>query len=181
MIAVSDTGPILYLSLINCTELLPQIFEKVLIPRAVADELSDTATPPKASALIEHKPDWLHICDVPSTDPSLHHLGVGEQQSITLAGSVGADVLLTDDRAAKNFATQVANIAASGTIGVLYEAAMDDLVRFTPADFDESVQRLLATNFRRTRTLLEAIENLSRKLHGAEDLSPRGPVKPPAL
>jgi predicted nucleic acid-binding protein len=143
MIAVSDTGPILYLSLINCTELLPQIFEKVLIPRAVADELSDTATPPKASALIEHKPDWLHICDVPSTDPSLHHLGVGEQQSITLAGSVGADVLLTDDRAAKNFATLVANIAASGTIGVLYEAAMDDLVPFTPADFDESVQRLL--------------------------------------
>ena len=53
MIAVSDTGPILYLSLINCTYLLPQIFEKVLIPRAVADKLSDTATPPKASALIE--------------------------------------------------------------------------------------------------------------------------------
>jgi hypothetical protein len=28
MIAVSDTGPLLYLALIECTKLLPQIFGK---------------------------------------------------------------------------------------------------------------------------------------------------------
>lgn len=165
MIAVSDTGPLLYLTLIDYTELLPHIFESVLIPHAVADELSDPSTPAQAAALIQHCPPWLHICDVPSTHPSLHHLGRGEQQAITLAGSVGADVLLTDDRAAKNLATQVLNIAASGTIGILYEAAVDDLIPFTEANFDESVERLLATNFRRTRTLLKSIDELSRKLH----------------
>jgi hypothetical protein len=93
MIAVSDTGPLLYLSLINRTELLPQIFEKVLIPRAVAEELSDTSTPQEASALIEHGPLWLQIRDVPMTSLSLEHFGRGEQQAITLAVSVGADVL----------------------------------------------------------------------------------------
>jgi uncharacterized protein len=165
MIAVSDTGPLLYLSLIDCIDLLPLIFEKVLIPHAVADELSDPSTPAEASALIEHRPRWLHIYDVPSTDPSMYHLGRGEQQAIALARSVGADVLLTDDRAAKGFATQVMNIAASGTIGVLYEAAIDDLIPFTAWNFDESVERLLATNFRRPRTLLESIDELSRKLH----------------
>jgi predicted nucleic acid-binding protein len=165
MIAVSDTGPLLYLSLINRTELLPQIFEKVLIPPAVAEELSDTSTPQEASALIERCPLWLQIRDVPMTSLSLEHFGRGEQQAITLAASVSADVLLIDDRAAKDFATQVVNLAASGTIGVLYEAAMDELIPFTAADFDESVQRLLTTNFHRTKTLLNAIHELSRKLH----------------
>jgi predicted nucleic acid-binding protein len=170
MIAVSDTGPLLYLSLINCTELLPQIFEKVLIPHAVADELSDISTPAQASALIERCPPWLRICDVPSTDPSLLHLGRGEQQAISLAGSAGADVLLTDDRAAKGLATQIMHIAASGTIGVLYEAAINDQIPFTAANFDRSVERLLTTNFRRTQTLLESIEKLSRKLHQGKTL-----------
>src|ERR1039457_5579544 len=68
---------LLYLSLIYCTELLPRIFEKVLIPQAVADELSDPSAPAQAAALIEHRPLWLHVCDVPATDPFLHHLGRG--------------------------------------------------------------------------------------------------------
>jgi predicted nucleic acid-binding protein len=165
MIAVSDTGPLLYLALIECTKLLPQIFEKVFIPRAVADELSDPSTPAQAAALIQSCPSWLQICDVSTTDAALLHLGRGEQQAIALAGSVGADVLLTDDRAAKKLVTQVVNIAASGTIGVLYEAAIDDLIPFTAGDFDVSVEHLLATNFRHTQTLLESIQELSRKLH----------------
>ena|ERR1035437_7481008 len=165
MIAVSDTGPLLYLSLIDCAELLPRIFEKVLVPRAVADELSDAATPSQASSLIAHKPSWLDIRTTSRTDPSLQRLGPGEREAITLAVSVPADVLLTDDAAARRIATQVCNIAASGTIGMLYEAAIDDLIPFTAADFDKSVERLLATNFRRTPTLLKAIQELSRKLH----------------
>ncbi len=145
MIAVSDTGPLLYLSLIDCTELLPWIFEQVLIPPAVGDELSDPSTPVEAAALIQNRSSWLRICDVPSIDPSLHRLGRGEQQ-------------------AKHFATHVANITTSGTIGVLYEAAVDDLIPFTAADFDKAVERLLATNFRHTARLLEAVLEMSRKL-----------------
>ena len=159
MIAVSDTGPLLYLSIIDCIDLLPRIFEKVFIPQAVAEELSDRSAPAQATALIEHCPTWLHICDVPFTDPSLSRLGRGEQQAIALAGSVGANFLLMDDRAARDFATQVANIAASGTIGVLYEAAIDDHIPFTAADFDESI----------------AIEELSRRLHSHETQSRFGP------
>jgi predicted nucleic acid-binding protein len=96
----------------------------------------------------------------------MDRFGRGERESITLAASVMADVLLIDDRAAKDFATRVVNIATSGTIGVLYRAAADDLIPFTAVDFDESVKRLLETNFRHTRTLLKSIHDLSRKLHG---------------
>jgi len=95
----------------------------------------------------------------------LERLGPGEREAIALALSASADVLLTDDKAARRAATQVCNIAVSGTVGVLYEAAADDLIPFSAADFDEAVERLLVTNFRRTPTLLKAIQKLSLNLH----------------
>jgi predicted nucleic acid-binding protein len=75
MIAVADTGPLLYLSLIDQVGLLPQIFEKVLIPQAVADELSRSSTPKPASVLSKGGPSWLEICTVPSVDASLSRFG----------------------------------------------------------------------------------------------------------
>jgi predicted nucleic acid-binding protein len=168
MIAVSDTGPLLYLSLIDCTDLLPRIFEKVLIPRAVAEELSDSSTPPQTSSLIERQPDWLHICTVSTTDPSLQRLGLGEREAITLVLSASADVLLTDDAAARRIATQTCDIAASGTIGVLYEAARDVRVPFTATDFDRAIERLQRTSFYAGSALQQSIEDLNRRLHAGE-------------
>jgi len=168
MIAVSDTGPLLYLSLIDCIELLPRIFEKVLIPRAVAEELTDTSTPPQASALIVRKPDWLDICTVPGTDLSLQRLGPGEREAITLALSAHSDVLLIDDAAARRIATQTCKIAASGTIGVLYEAARDGRVPFTATEFDHAIERLQMTSFYASSALQQSIQDLSRRLHAGE-------------
>jgi predicted nucleic acid-binding protein len=169
MIAVADTGPLRYLSLIGQIGLLPHIFEEVLIPNAVANELSQSSTPQIASDLILHCPSWLKICSVPSVDPSLNQFnqfGHGEFEAITLALSVQADVLLTDDRAAKNIATQTMGIAASGTIGILYEAVINDLVPFTAANFDESIVRLqTTTNFRFSRSLRKTMDELSRRLN----------------
>jgi predicted nucleic acid-binding protein len=172
MIAVSDTGPLLYLSLIDCIDLLPQIFEKVLIPRAVAEELSDPSAPSEASYWIAHRPEWLHIWVVPPIDLPSQRLGPGEREAIALTNSSGADVLLMDDHAARNMARQTVGIAVSGTIGVLYRAALDDSVVFTATNFDECIARLLATNFRSDIRLRNSIEALSRELHnraGAHD------------
>lgn len=174
MIAVADTGPLLYLSLIDRAGLLPQIFETVLIPQAVADELSHPSTPIEAAALIERCPDWLHICTVPSADSSLDRLERGEREAITLAVSAGADLLLTDDAAAKRTATQAMGLAASGTIGVLYEAAMNDLVPFTATEFDQAIERLLTTNFYFAPALRKYIAELSRKLHDLSSSARRG-------
>lgn len=165
MIAVSDTGPLLYLSLIHRTELLPQVFERVLIPQSVAAELSDPSAPPQASGLIVRKPDWLYICTVLGIDPSLQRLGPGEQEAIALALSVPADLLLTDDAAARRTATHVCKIAATGTIGVLYAAATDHRTLFTAADFDDAIDQLRRTNFYISRALQQSIEAISRRLH----------------
>jgi predicted nucleic acid-binding protein len=166
---------LLYLSHIDQVRLLPQIFQKVLIPQAVADELSHPSTPEPAAALIERCPFWLEICTVPSVDPSLGQFGAGERKAITLALSAGADLLLVDDLAAKSHATQTMHIAASGRIGVLYAAVIEDLIPFTTMDFDRSTDSLLRdTNFRSTETLRRTIKERSRKLHALRSQSGLG-------
>lgn len=45
MIVVSNASPICYLVLIGEVDLLPKLFEKVHLPRLVADELLDPGAP----------------------------------------------------------------------------------------------------------------------------------------
>jgi predicted nucleic acid-binding protein len=44
-IVIADTGPINYLVLIGQSEILPALFEKVIIPAAVRDELARAEVP----------------------------------------------------------------------------------------------------------------------------------------
>ena len=165
MITVADTGPLLYLSLIGRVELLPLLFERVLMPQAVAEELSHRSTPEEARGFIADCPSWLQTCSVPELELSLGRFGRGEQEAIALAVSVAADVLLIDDGRAKRFATQTLGISTSGTIGVLYQAAVSDLVAFTVDDFDMAIAGLLATNFHAGKTLRGSLKRLSERLH----------------
>lgn len=45
MIAVSDTSPLNYLILIELQDVLPKLFDRVLIPEAVHRELSSPVAP----------------------------------------------------------------------------------------------------------------------------------------
>ena len=61
MIVISDTSPIRYLCQIGRIDILPAIFGSVVVPNAVAAELSREATPQAARDLIGNPPGWLHI------------------------------------------------------------------------------------------------------------------------
>ena len=45
MQVVADTSPLHYLILIACTDILPALFDRIVIPRAVAAELQHPKTP----------------------------------------------------------------------------------------------------------------------------------------
>lgn len=61
LIVVADTGPINYLVLIGQPEILPALFEKVMIPAAVHDELANAAAPPAVHEWIQLRPAWLEV------------------------------------------------------------------------------------------------------------------------
>jgi len=55
----ADTGPLNYLVLTSEIELLPKLFERVLAPQAVRDELADGDAPAAVRARIAQTPPWL--------------------------------------------------------------------------------------------------------------------------
>lgn len=56
MIAVADTSPLNYLIQIDVIDLLPILFEQVLIPPAVLRELEHSQTPQIVCKWISHPP-----------------------------------------------------------------------------------------------------------------------------
>jgi predicted nucleic acid-binding protein len=56
MRAVTNTSPLHYLILIQQADLLPILYEQVIIPRAVADELQHSSTPVHVRAWVEALP-----------------------------------------------------------------------------------------------------------------------------
>lgn len=151
MIVVSDTGPLNYLILIGHVEALPRLYNEVLVPRAVARELSRPRTPSAVKAVIMTPPSWMRITDSPALDLELADLGDGEREAITLAQTLRADLLLCDDKEARN-AAQRRNLRVIGTIGVLQEAADKGLV-----DLTDALSKLQQSSFRISRSLIELI------------------------
>ena len=151
MIVVSDTDPLNYLALIGHVEALPMLYEVVIIPKAVASELSRPSCPETVRALIESPPVWLRIDQAPESDPDLSALGEGEQQAISLAQTLHADLLLCDDRDARDAALRK-NLRVIGTLGVLQEASQNGLL-----DLADALAKLRNTNFRVSKSLIDRI------------------------
>lgn len=61
MIVVSDTSSLCYLLLINQIDILQTLYDVVIIPQAVANELSAPQTPSVVKKWIAHPPSWLQI------------------------------------------------------------------------------------------------------------------------
>ncbi|MGB3531889.1 MAG: DUF3368 domain-containing protein [Microcoleaceae cyanobacterium] len=133
MIIVSDTSPLCYLILIDYINLLPQLYESVLIPQAVANELSDRNAPELIKNWIAKPPNWLQIKSInPQSDLTLQKLDLGEQEAILLAEEYKINLLLIDERAARRIA-QARNLNVTGLLGVLGYGASKGLIDFSTA------------------------------------------------
>jgi predicted nucleic acid-binding protein len=149
MIVISDTSPLNYLALIGVAGILHDLFGEVIVPGAVARELQADLTPPAARALIVSPPPWLLIRSPRAIDPMLpQRLGAGEQEAISLAVELKADLLLCDDEKARKSATQLA-IRVMGTLGVVQLAGAKGLV-----DFSVCVNDLRRTTLRIPESLI---------------------------
>lgn len=158
---VADTGPVQYLVLINEIELLPRLFAEVTIPTAVQAEMLHPAAPEAVRNWATTPPRWLTVSlSSAQTDAALRPLGAGERTAIALALSLGAELILMDDRAGVA-AALAARIAVIGTLGVLDRAARAGMV-----DLEAAFTKLKATNFRYPPPLLDAMLASSRGNRG---------------
>ena len=117
MIVVSDTSPLNYLVLIDLQHILPELFERILIPAAVRDELQSAGEAPEAiERFMAAAPAWLETRQVSEVDPKLQHLDRGEREAITLAASLSAGSVLIDEKKGR-LAARESGLAAS--LGIL--------------------------------------------------------------
>ena len=152
MIVVSDTSPICYLVLIEAIDLLPQLYGQVIIPQAVCSELAASGAPPILQEWINNPPAWLIVRSLEVVDDeSLTSLDFGERHAISLAEKLKADLIILDEREARKVAASK-NLKVIGLLGVLYQAALGDLI-----DLAESIERLRKTNFRASSSLLDLL------------------------
>jgi predicted nucleic acid-binding protein len=150
MRAVSNTTPLRYLIAIELEHLLGQLFEKVFVPIAVHEELTDSRTPETVRGRILSMPAWFEVRTVQETETdtfpvTLHR---GERQAILLAEALPADVLLIDEQIGRTIALN-RKLPLSGTLGVLERA---DRMGFV-SDFPRVLQRLKASGFFVTQAL----------------------------
>jgi predicted nucleic acid-binding protein len=151
MIVVSDTSPINYLVLIELQDALPTLLDRVLIPEAVQRELQAGGTPEAVRQFVAAAPSWLEVRSAPEGPSSLRHLGSGEREAISLAVSVGADLVLLDERKGRDAAEQH-GLQVSGTLGLIGLAAERNLVTL-----EDALNRLEKTNFRASPRLLKNV------------------------
>ena len=142
-LVVADTSPINYLLLIEHIDILPALFERVILPAMVKDELTHPKAPNVVRSWIAKPPAWIEICQTATStnDASLKRLDAGESAAIILAMEIHADLLLMDDREGV-ITAQRKGLKVVGTLGLLSLAAQYKLLKLP-----EAFERLKKTNF----------------------------------
>jgi predicted nucleic acid-binding protein len=127
---VADAGPLIGLAIAGRVEILGALFENVLIPQAVLEELQIEASRPGSSALSKAKEEgWLSVEDVPeNTDMTqlTELLDRGEAEAIVLAQSKDARLLI-DERKGRAVARS-RGVRVIGTGGVLLLAKREHVI-----------------------------------------------------
>ncbi len=122
IVVVCDAGPLIHLDELGCIELLAD-FREVLVPSTVWREV-ETHRP---TALANRRIAWCQIAAKEPRSVALQSLArslplhVGELEALQVAAERQAQLLLTDDTAAR-LAAQTMQLPVHGTIGILFRA-----------------------------------------------------------
>jgi predicted nucleic acid-binding protein len=143
MLVVADNTPLRYLILLGYVDILPALYDRVLIAQAVLQELQHPHTPALVRSWMAHVPTWLEVVQtVGIGDAALAELDAGERDAILLAQERHADVLLIDEGDGYGEATR-RGIRCLRTVGLLEHAGICGLL-----ELPEAIARLQRTNFR---------------------------------
>ncbi|PKN67329.1 MAG: DUF3368 domain-containing protein [Deltaproteobacteria bacterium HGW-Deltaproteobacteria-15] len=120
---VSNTGPIIALSAIDHLEILKEIFEEVILPEDVHNEILEGGK--DFTGLVAYrKATWIRVLSPEAAvEPLLGTLlDKGEASVIQLAREKGADFVLIDERKARKIAREIYGVRVVGSARILVEA-----------------------------------------------------------
>jgi predicted nucleic acid-binding protein len=138
-------------ALLDELHLLQRLFHEVVLPLAVITELLHEDAPDAVRSWAANVPPWVSVQEDPvRSTAGLEKLQAGERAAILLAELMGAEMLLLDEKIARQIAVQ-RGMRITGTLGVLGAAAARGMV-----DLPAAIDRLRRTNFRCSPSLMKA-------------------------
>ena len=165
MIAVSNTTPLRYLIAIEKQHLLGQLFERVVVPAAVHEELTEARTPENVRRYILSLPAWYEVRKAPENQAAAFPVTLhrGEREAILLAEMLRPDVILIDEHAGRTIALN-RNLPVSGTLGILERADTIGIV----SDFPQVLNQLKASGFYVAESLEQQLLQRHRMRQGTK-------------
>ncbi len=138
MKVVCNASPLITLAKAGLLDVLQSLFEHVVVPKAVVNEVMAGESQDPGRLAVSHLP-WLEhaILNPPASRLSTLHLGEGEAEVIEWSLRYPEYIALLDDRAARR-AAEALGVKCAGTLRVLFEASRQNLV----ASFPDAVKRL---------------------------------------
>lgn len=125
---IVNSTPLIALCKVNQLELLRELYTEITIPEAVFQEV--TAKNDSVKRKILENGAWIHVQSVSDTiDRRMYKakLHDGEVEVMILAQEIKADLVITDDNAARKTAIYL-SLPLTGTVGVLLRAKAEGLV-----------------------------------------------------
>ena len=157
MIVVADTSPINYIVQLGLLNEIQTIYGKVILPRAVFEELMHPNAPGQVRAWATRLPDWVEVKEPRLNDPKLPaHLGLGEREAINLAVELNADLLLIDDLPGRKAAHE-RGIPLTGTLTIVWQAAM-----LSSIDLENALAQLRQLGFRASDDIVNEVREAYR-------------------
>ena len=130
--------PLRYLIAIGQERVFGNLFDRVLVPHAVHEELTDPRTPEFVRRRVLTHPAWYEVRTVSENQalPTSVLLHRGELHAILLAEELKPDVLLIDDQAGRTIALG-RGLPPSGTLGILERADEMGFIEDFPTVLDD--------------------------------------------
>lgn len=144
--AVFNASPVIILAKAGHFDLVPQLVEPAVIPRAVVDEINAGSPEDPASACLAQA-NWLTIVEpaTPISPIATWRLGTGETEVLEYARQNIGTVAVLDDKAARRTA-QALQVPYTGTLGLLLAAVEKGLLPSVAAAIDDVKQAGLYIN-----------------------------------
>ena len=126
-LVISNNSPLVALSTLDLLFLLRELYTEVLIPEEVQSEFLAIEQTTRQAAL-DNSP-WITTVSltIPLNPADYGGLGAGEAAVFALAEEHRADLVILDDREARQYAEQI-KLPMKGTVGILLEAKERGLI-----------------------------------------------------
>ncbi len=142
MIVVSNTSPLFYLSSIGHLDLLCQLYDRIVIPTAVLNEITDVGNTDPSATIVPNL-TWIETrspTDLEFVTTLKTELDRGEAEAIALAVELNAERLIIDERLGRLAAIQV-GLKVTGVLGIFLAAKRNNFIEEVKPLLDALIDR----------------------------------------